>query len=117
MSHRIAVMYLGRIVEIGTVERVYKTPRHPYTKALLSAQPRIDFTSKAGTDRIRLQGEVPSPANPPSGCRFRTRCWKAQAICAEQSPPLRADGPQRQVACHFPVEAGDAAAPLVSSQG
>ncbi len=115
MSHRIAVMYLGRIVEIGKVEHVYKTPRHPYTKALLSAQPRIDFTSKAVADRIRLQGEVPSPANPPSGCRFRTRCWKAQALCAEQSPPLRAAGPERQVACHFPVEAGDAVAQLAGS--
>ncbi|MPZ47662.1 MAG: ATP-binding cassette domain-containing protein, partial [Betaproteobacteria bacterium] len=112
MSDRIAVMYLGRIVEIGTVERVYKTPRHPYTKALLSAQPRIDFSNEAGVDRIRLQGEVPSPANPPSGCRFRTRCWKAQALCAEQSPPLLADGPDHQVACHFPVEPTDAATPL-----
>ena len=112
MSHRIAVMYLGRIVEIGTVERVYKTPRHPYTKALLSAQPRIDFANAAGADRILLQGEVPSPANPPSGCRFRTRCWKAQALCAEQSPPLAADGPDHQVACHFPIEPTDAATPL-----
>jgi oligopeptide transport system ATP-binding protein len=112
MSHRIAVMYLGRIVEIGTVESVYKTPRHPYTKALLSAQPRIDFANEAGVDRILLQGEVPSPASPPSGCRFRTRCWKAQALCAEQSPPLLADGPDHQVACHFPVELTDAATPL-----
>jgi oligopeptide transport system ATP-binding protein len=108
MSHRIAVMYLGRIVEIGAVESVYKTPRHPYTKALLSAQPRIDFSDGGGADRILLKGEVPSPANPPSGCRFRTRCWKAQAICAEQSPPLRDDRPEHRVACHFPVEAADA---------
>jgi oligopeptide transport system ATP-binding protein len=108
MSHRIAVMYLGRIVEIGTVESVYKTPRHPYTKALLSAQPRIEFTSKGGVDRILLEGEVPSAASPPSGCRFRTRCWKAQALCAEQSPPLRAHAPGHEVACHFPVEATDA---------
>jgi oligopeptide/dipeptide ABC transporter ATP-binding protein len=98
------------MVEIGTVERVYGTPRHPYTKALLSAQPRIDFSSEAGVDRILLQGEVPSPASPPSGCRFRTRCWKAQALCAEQTPPLSADGPDHQVACHFPVEPADAAA-------
>jgi oligopeptide transport system ATP-binding protein len=108
MSHRIAVMYLGRIVEIGTVESVYRTPRHPYTKALLSAQPRIDFANEGGVDRILLQGEVPSPASPPSGCRFRTRCWKAQALCAEQSPPLRADRPDHRVACHFPVEPADA---------
>ena len=104
MSHRVAVMYLGRIVEIGTVESIYKTPRHPYTKALLSAQPRIGFANGAGVDRILLRGEVPSPANPPSGCRFRTRCWKAQALCAQQSPPLRADRPDHQVACHFPIE-------------
>jgi oligopeptide transport system ATP-binding protein len=114
MSHRIAVMYLGRIVEIGMVETVYKTPRHPYTKALLSAQPRIDFAHAAGAERILLQGEVPSPANPPSGCRFRTRCWKAQALCAQQSPRLIADGPDHQVACHFPVDATDAAAPLAT---
>ncbi|HZM43843.1 MAG TPA: oligopeptide/dipeptide ABC transporter ATP-binding protein [Burkholderiales bacterium] len=107
MSHRIAVMYLGRIVEIGPVESVYKTPRHPYTKALLSAQPRIDFANEAGGDRILLQGEVPSPANPPSGCRFRTRCWKAQSLCAERSPPLLAHRPDQQVACHFPLEPTD----------
>jgi oligopeptide transport system ATP-binding protein len=109
MSHRIAVMYLGRIVEIGAVESVYKTPRHPYTKALLSAQPRIDFANEGSVDRILLKGEVPSPASPPSGCRFRTRCWKAQALCAEQSPPLSADGSDHRVACHFPVEPTDAA--------
>jgi oligopeptide transport system ATP-binding protein len=108
ISHRIAVMYLGRIVEIGTVESVYKTPRHPYTKALLSAQPRIDFTNEGRADRILLEGEVPSPANPPSGCRFRTRCWKAQALCAEQSPPLVAERADHQVACHFPVEPTEA---------
>jgi oligopeptide transport system ATP-binding protein len=102
LSHRIAVMYLGRIVETGPVERVYRTPRHPYTKALLSAQPRIDFTSEAGAERILLKGEVPSPANPPSGCRFRTRCWKAQALCVEQTPRLVAEHPDHQVACHFP---------------
>ena len=116
MSHRIAVMYLGRIVEIGTVEKVYKTPRHPYTKALLSAQPRIDFTKEGRVDRILLQGEVPSPASPPSGCRFRTRCWKAQALCAEQSPPLLADRPDHQVACHFPVEPTDATPPAAGTR-
>jgi oligopeptide transport system ATP-binding protein len=115
MSHRIAVMYLGRIVETGTVERVYGTPRHPYTRALLSAQPRIDFGNEVRVDRILLKGEVPSPANPPSGCRFRTRCWKAQALCAERSPPLVGDRPDHQVACHFPLEAGERAASFASA--
>ncbi|MGH8666591.1 MAG: oligopeptide/dipeptide ABC transporter ATP-binding protein [Burkholderiales bacterium] len=91
---------------------MYKTPRHPYTKALLSAQPRIDFANEAGGDRIRLRGEVPSPASPPSGCRFRTRCWKAQALCAEQSPSLLFDRPDHQVACHFPIEPNDTATSL-----
>lgn len=109
MSHRIAVMYLGRIVETGTVDTVYENPRHPYTKALLSAQPRIDFTREPGAGRILLKGEVPSPANPPSGCRFRTRCWKAQDICAQQAPALIDDAPGHKVACHFPVELADAA--------
>jgi oligopeptide transport system ATP-binding protein len=117
MSHRIAVMYLGRIVEVGTVERVYEAPRHPYTKALLSAQPRLDLAAEAQPDRIVLRGEVPSPANPPSGCRFRTRCWKAQSICAQQAPPLLAHHSDHQVACHFPIEPTDAAAPLASDMG
>ena len=114
MSHRIAVMYLGRIVEIGTVESVYKAPRHPYTRALLSAQPRLDFTNAAGAARILLKGEVPSPASPPSGCRFRTRCWKAQALCAEHSPALAARGPDHEVACHFPLEPTDNVTPIAS---
>ena len=112
MSHRVAVMYLGRIVELGTVATVYQAPRHPYTKALLSAQPRIDFAREPGAGRILLQGEVPSPANPPSGCRFRTRCWKAQSICAQQSPLLAAtNGEDHQVACHFPLESDAPATP------
>jgi len=103
MSHRVAVMYLGRIVELGAKEQVYARPRHPYTKALLSAQPAIDFSGERKNQRIILKGEVPSPANPPSGCRFRSRCWKAQATCAGTPPPL-AEGPDsgHRAACYFP---------------
>ena len=102
MSHRVAVMYLGRIVEIGTEDEVYNHPRHPYTKALLSAEPPLDFSAaRKKHQRIILKGEVPSPANPPSGCRFRSRCWKAQEICAGEVPPLESAG-GHLTACYFP---------------
>ncbi len=102
MSHRVAVMYLGRIVEIGTEEQIYEHPRHPYTKALLSAEPSLDFTGQEEKpQRIILKGEVPSPANPPSGCRFRNRCWKAQEICSRDAPELK-NGSDHRVACYFP---------------
>jgi len=96
---RIAVMYLGRIVEIGDRDAIYATPAHPYTKALLSAAPDVHGEAR---ERIRLEGDVPTPLNPPSGCRFRTRCWKAVARCAEEEPPLRTVPTGQQVACHFP---------------
>jgi len=103
MSHRVAVMYLGRIVELGGKQQVYDNPRHPYTKALLSAQPAVDFSGTRQQQRILLQGEVPSPANPPSGCRFRTRCWKARETCAGEAPVLGDGGrPGHQAACYFP---------------
>jgi len=104
MSHRIAVMYLGRIVETGTEEQVYGRPRHPYTRALLSAEPVLDLSGEERRrKRIILEGEAPSPANPPSGCRFRNRCWKAQKACAGDPPPL-AESAERghRTACHFP---------------
>ncbi|MDO4716534.1 MAG: dipeptide ABC transporter ATP-binding protein [Propionibacteriaceae bacterium] len=104
ISDRVAVMYLGKIVELGDEHQIYERPTHPYTQALLSAVPIPDPQARGTRERIVLTGDVPSPANPPSGCSFHTRCWRAQQICATSVPLLegRADGEDRhQSACHF----------------
>ncbi|NUK27510.1 ABC transporter ATP-binding protein [Streptomyces lunaelactis] len=110
VSDRIAVMYLGKIVELTDRKSLYEAPMHPYTKALLSAVPVPDpRRSGAKSDRILLKGDVPSPISPPSGCRFHTRCWKATEICKTQEPPLLALKTGHQVACHHPENAEDQA--------
>jgi oligopeptide/dipeptide ABC transporter ATP-binding protein len=102
ISDRVAVMYLGRVVELSKSEDMYEMPLHPYTQALLSAIPVPDPDIEVKRKRIILEGDVPSPVNPPSGCNFHPRCWKAQAICREVIPPLEEKQYNHYAACHFP---------------
>ena len=110
VSNQVTVMYLGRICEQGPKDPVYETPRHPYTAALLSAAPAADPDTAAARQRIILTGDIPSPINPPSGCRFHPRCPKAQDLCHGEQPPLEAkagDPPEHLTACYFPVQPGE----------
>jgi peptide/nickel transport system ATP-binding protein len=106
VSDRIVVMYLGKICEVGTPDDIYKRPAHPYTAALLAAIPVPDPNIKPN-ERPQVGGEIPSPVAPPSGCRFRTRCPKAQDICAQQEPEITELRPGQFVACHFPLAPGE----------
>ena len=99
-SDRIAVMYMGKLCEVGPSEKLYRDPEHPYTQALLSAIPNPD--PRAPRQPLQISGDLPSPLDPPSGCRFRTRCPRAQERCAQEEPAMRAVGDDHFVACHFP---------------
>ena len=102
ISDRVAVMYLGKMCEVGPPDALYANPAHPYTEALISAIPQPDPDAPIDTSK-RLGGELPSPLNPPSGCRFRTRCPRAQDLCPTAESQMAAVGPDHYVACHFPL--------------
>ena len=103
VSDRVAMMYLGRIVEIGRTEDIFSSPRHPYTRALLDSAPRLAADGAPAQEIRPIRGELPSPINPPSGCAFHQRCAYAQQRCKNELPVLRPLGDQREAACHFPL--------------
>ena len=105
LADRIGVMYLGKLVEVGPGNDIYDRPAHPYTAGLLEAipVPNPEIAGERG-DKVAVRGELPSPLQPPSGCRFRTRCPRAQDLCARETPVLRPFGPEHVAACHFPLQ-------------
>ncbi|HEU5385742.1 MAG TPA: ABC transporter ATP-binding protein [Streptosporangiaceae bacterium] len=120
MAERIGVMYLGKLVEIGSAQDIYERPAHPYTAGLIATIPVPDPATERGKEGVAIKGELPSPVNPPSGCRFRTRCQFAQERCAAEEPVLRSFGPGHMAACHFPLQnpaAAEADTPAMTSTG
>ncbi len=115
VSDRVAVMHLGQLCEVGPADALYRSPRHPYTVDLLASIPSLEPTKSRTAARSVSMGEPPSPLSPPSGCRYRTRCPRAQQLCADERPLLRVLGPGHEVACHFPVDEPDGSGPSPAS--
>jgi peptide/nickel transport system ATP-binding protein len=120
MADRIGVMYLGKLVELGSGQDIYERAAHPYTAGLIATIPLPDPSDERAKEGVAIKGELPSPVNPPSGCRFRTRCQFAQERCAAEEPELRSFGPGHVAACHFPLQSpsgAEADTPAMTSIG